>query len=323
MSQESWISGHLHYHQSFYAVVRGFVHPLVVSLAEEGLIDAFFFIRYGLGGPHVRLRLRVLPGAGEGALEAMQESARRFLQAEPSTASWSEEMILRTNELYLVGDPSQENAAYPDNFLRVVPFQPEVERYGGPDLFQPSLDLFTPSSVAAVEFLFRYADAPRSVQLARAFQLLLLQARGSAIDEAELADLLRYGVDSMGADMPKIVEKADAVARSQMDAFLRLFHEDQSSPASDLLALGARRLSHVAGSAGRAYRARIGGSQLHMTANRLGLANAEEVYLSRLLTATLEEARLHGGPGEIGPRDPEPLAALLPRALSLLAGLPD
>ena len=44
MDQESWISGHLHYHQSFVPVVRGFVQPLVVSLREEGLIDAFYVI---------------------------------------------------------------------------------------------------------------------------------------------------------------------------------------------------------------------------------------------------------------------------------------
>ena len=30
----------------------------------------------------------------------------------------------------------------------------------------------------------------------------------------------------------------------------------------------------------------IGGSQLHMTANRLGVSNPEEVYLSRLLSRT-------------------------------------
>jgi hypothetical protein len=57
-----------------------------------------------------------------------------------------------------------------------------------------------------------------------------------------------------------------------------------------------------------------------MTANRLGLANAEEMYLSRLLTATLEAA---GPMDEAGPRasSPEPLAALLPLALSVLAAL--
>lgn len=323
MDQESWVSGHLHHHESFVRVVRGFVHPLAAALAQEGSINAFFFIRYGLGGPHVRLRLRALPGGRERATEALQEAARRFLETEPSTVSLSEEAILRGNQGYLVDDPGGADEVHPDNSFRLVPFEPEAERYGGPDLFRPSLDFFTLSSVAAVELLCRYADAPRSVQLAQAFRLLLRQARGFAADGTELADLLRYGVDSMGEGLPNIVEKADAVARSQMDAFLKLFHEDLPSPASDLLALGARRLSHVARSANRAIRARIGGSQLHMTANRVGLANVEEVYLSRLLTATLEEARLDRGPGEIGPRDPEPLAALLPRALSLLAGLPD
>lgn len=322
MDEESWVSGHLHHHESFVPVVRGFVHPLAASLAQERLIDAFFFIRYGLGGPHVRLRLRTLPGTRESALEAMQEAARRFLEASPSTASLSEEAIRRGNEAFLADGPEAADAVYPDNSFRVVPFQPEVERYGGPDLFRASLDLFTLSSVAALEFLSRNADATRSVQLAQAFRLLLRQARGFAADGTELADLLRYGVDSMGESLPKIVAKADAVARSQMNVFLKLFHEDLPSPASDLLVLGSQRLSHIAGSAGRATRAGIGGSQLHMTANRLGLANAEEVYLSRLLTKILEEARLRGSLVQIEPWDPEPLGALLPAALSVLADLP-
>ena len=320
MGEESWVSGHLHYHESFVPVVRGFVQPLVASLVEDGSIDAFFFIRYGLGGPHVRLRLRVLPGARERALETMGEAALRFLELERSTRSLDEEAIRRRNAAFLADDPGEGDAAYPDNSFRVVPFRPEVERYGGPDLFRASLDFFTLSSVAAIEFLSRHADAPRSVQLAQAFRLLLRQARGFAADETELADLLRYGVDSMGESLPRIVEKADAMARSQMDVFLSLFHDASSSAASDLLALGARGLSHVARSAGRATRAAIGGSQLHMTANRLGLINAEEVYLSRLLTATLDEA---GGIGDDGPRDrpPAPLATLLPAALSALAAL--
>lgn len=342
--QESWLSGHLYHHQGLDPVVRGFVHPLAVSLLKGGQIDAFFFVRDGLGGPHIRLRLRVIPGAGDRALAAMRQAAQRFLELEPSTRSLDAETIRRANESILAADPHEiDGAVYPDNSFRVVPFRPEIERYGGPNRFRASLDFFTLSSVAAIEFLSSHGEAPRSAQLAHAFSLLLRQALGFAADEAELSDLLRYGVDSWGQILPKVVEKGDKVARSQIGVFLELFDEAVAEvrslhagrapceKTSDFLAVGAGRLSAAIGSADRATRARVGGSQLHMTATRLGLSNAEEVYISRLLTVTLQEARATsaenlswlGEKMEGTAEDPvEALGALLPPALATLAEMP-
>jgi hypothetical protein len=189
-------------------------------------------------------------------------------------------------------------AVYPDNSFRVVPFRPEIERYGGPDLYRASLDLFTLSSVAALELLLQQENAPRAARLGAAFRLLLLQALGFAMDDAEPADLLRYGVDSMGETMPKILEKGDAVAQAQRDRFLQLFRASlaearggPSGTATGLLVAGSGGLSAAIGFTDRVARAWIGGSHLHMTASRLGLGNVEEVCVSRLLTATLAEVR--------------------------------
>lgn len=340
--QDHWLSGHLHYHQSLDPVVQAFVRPLAASLAKDGQIDAFFFVRYHLGGPHVRLRLRAVPEAREQALAAMRQAAERFLEISPSTSSLDEETIRRTNEAILAGDPHEtDDAVYPDNSFRVVPFRPEVERYGGPGLFGASLDLFTLSSVAVLETLSKHGDAPRTALLSRAFRLLLEQALGFAADEVELCDLLRYGVDSMGGDMPRILEKGDRVAGSQRDVFLQLFRNSVAEVRSlqtgsgpgdrpvDLLVTGSGRLSAALGFTDRGARAWIGGSQLHMTASRLGLSNVEEVYLSRLLTVTLGEVRTF--PGEIlswlgEKRDErvnaaEALSDLLRPALAALSGV--
>jgi hypothetical protein len=340
--QESWISGHLYSHQSLDPVVRGFVHPLGVSLVKEGHIQAFFFLRYGLGGPHVRLRLRVVPGARESVLAAMRQAAERFLELSPSTLSVDEEEIRQANAAILASDPHEtDDSVYPDNSFRVVPFRPEIERYGGPGLFGASLDFFTLSSVAALELLSQQGRAPRSAQLPQAFRLLLQQALGFAADETELGDLLRYGVDSMGAGMPAIVEKGDKVARSQRDAFLGLFQKsvagvrslqtgsEPSGRAVGLLIEGSGRLSAAIGLTDRVARAWIGGSQLHMTASRLGLSNAEEVYLSRLLTVTLSEVFSSGGEdlSWLGAKRPEgtaedSLSDLLAPALAALVEIP-
>jgi len=344
--QASWIAGHLYYHQSLDQVVRGFVHPLVVSLVQSGKIDSFFFLRHGLGGPHVRLRLRAIPGAHEYALEAMQEAAQRFLAFAPSAQPIDEETIRRSNERLLAGDPSEtDDAIYPDNSFRLTPFRPEIERYGGPKLLCVSLDLFMLSSVAALEFLLQQEDVSRSVQLTQAFRLLLSQAIAFAADETELGELLRYGVDSWGGILPKVVEKGDRIARSHANAFGQLFSHGLAEARSvkagreplcrgaDLLVAGVRRLSAAIGTVDRTARLRIGCSQLHMTASRLGLANAEEVYISRLLSVILSELLARSGEdlawirqmvAERVPRNPQgTLGGLLARALTVLAGTPE
>jgi len=339
--QDRWLSFHIYYHEGLDRVLRGLVHPVVSSLVENAQIESFFFIRHGLGGPHVRLRLKIFPHIGIEVTRTVERFARDFLELTPSMKPLGEEVIQRFNQSILASDPHEsDDSIYPDNSFHRMPFRPEIQRYGGPDRFRLSLDFFTLSSVAAIEFLFRHAEASRSLQLTAAFRLLLQQALGFAADEAELSDLLRYGVDWMGANLPRIVEKGDRVARSQIDAFLDLFRRSisavgllsarrESVDASDLLILGAQRLSEAT-AADHTTRVGIGGSQLHMTATRLGLSNAEEVYLSRLLTAALEAARVRGGEaglswiGEKVSREEsaEALGSLVPPALSALVKLP-
>jgi hypothetical protein len=297
---EAWIAGHLYYHQSLDLVARRFVHPLVVSLLKAEEVDAFFFVRYSLGGPHIRLRLRASSGSEERVLKAMRQSAHGFLEIAPSTCSVSEEAIRRANRAILAADPNEvDSSVYPDNSFRVAPFCPEIERYGGLDRLRISLNMFSLSSVAALDFLSMYGDAKRTIQLAQGFRLLFQQALGFAVDRTELSDLVRYGVDSFGQVLPTAVEKGDKVARLQMHVFLQLFWNSlgvvappvgkPSPTASDILMMGSRRLSGTLGGADRATRLRIGGSHLHMTATRLGLSNAEEVYISRIMAVTLDE----------------------------------
>jgi lantibiotic biosynthesis dehydratase-like protein len=343
---KQWLSGHLYYHENLDRAVQGFVHPLVATLARDGSITGFFFIRHGLGGPHIRLRLRPVAGAGERVLDEMERFALTFLAREPSTHSQEGDAIRRSNTAILKADPHEvDDSVYPDNSYHLVPFRPEIERYGGPGRFHLSLDYFTLSSVAAVDFHFRLGGVARSVQLAQAYGLLLRQALGFAISGDELTDLLRYGVDWLGQDLPKVVEKGDNVARSQMELFLQLLFSsldeartvraqadvsDLSPPG--LLVVGAGRLSAAVGPAEHGSRLRIGASQLHMTASRLGLTHAEEVYLSRILTRTLGEACSGWGTDlswireiAVGKTSEDPVSALrqlLPHALAALAAFP-
>src|SRR5215218_8979288 len=194
---DHWLSGHLYFDQHLDLVVAGFVQPLVTSLAREGLIAGFFFLRDGQAGPHVRLRLQAVAGAEGWVREGMQEAANEFLRHHTSKIVPGNEAVQRASgSIPSAASPEVVKDLHPNNSFQWIPFQPEVERYGGPGRIRHSLVFFTLSSVAAIESLADQGQLTRATQLARAFRLLLQQALCFAADEAEFYDLIRYGVDS-------------------------------------------------------------------------------------------------------------------------------
>lgn len=298
MTQElapEWLSFHLYYHEDLGRAVRGFVSPVVSTLLQRGWIYRFFFLRYSLGGPHVRLRLQVPQENQAAVAEATRRCADLFLRRTPSTRSLEEDFIRSQNLSILESDAHEMDAsAYPDNTFLSVPFMPEVERYGGEDLLDHSFDAFTASSIEALRFLSAYDAEPLSRRLVLALRVLLRQALYFASDEEELSSLIGYAGASWGDSFQSILEKGERVFAQRREVFGKILETEMAALAgcgqAEELTLGAAfyRLSLALVGEKFSVRWRIGGSHLHMTANRLGLSNPEEVYIGQLLKASAE-----------------------------------
>ena len=293
LTLENWHAFHFFYHAGWDRAVLGFVRPTICSLWHAGEIDNFFFIRYALGGPHIRLRLHVRPDNTQAVEEKVRAAASSFLARWPSTESRDEETIRRINRTILANDPHEhEDAIYPDNHLMAAPFRPEVERYGGWALLPRSLDFFAVSSVKALRFCTRHADATRARQLSFACRLLARQLGSFAADDEEAFAVLAAFIASR--KLAPILPYGDRAYEERRDNFLSLLtveFEALSTPqvASDLDDAASRQLSWEAREADAETRCRIGASQLHMTANRIGVTNAEEVYLGRILERATQD----------------------------------
>lgn len=295
---EGWRSYHLYYHADRDLLLCELVRPLVESLLAEGRIASFFFVRFALGGPHIRLRLRVAPGCEREVAEAVELAAAGFFARRPSLQPLTEEEIRRDNGPILATDANEtDDAVYPDNSLREAPVRFEVTRYGGPVLLGPSVDFFAVSSAQALHFLSAVAGQPRARQLPGVCRLLLCQACGFAADEEELLALLEYALAGWGRVLEPVVAEGDRLFERRRETFFSLVRGEieELARAADpgpgsplLLAEAARRLAHAIGDAGEVRR-QIGMSQMHMTANRLGLLNPEEVYLGRALGRAARE----------------------------------
>jgi thiopeptide-type bacteriocin biosynthesis protein len=302
--ERSWVSYHFYYHEDPNLLALDLVAPLVAAQFRKRLIDRFFYIRYALGGPHIRLRLRTSPALREQVVEETGRAAAELLARSPSRKPLLEENIRKTNEALLAADPHEtDDAVYADNSFFVTEFRPEIDRYGGPGLLNGSLDFFSISSCVALDFQREHRPRPRAAQLTAMFRVLLQQALGSVGKEEHLLRLVAYAVTSWSEQFPGARKKADDVFLAQQDAFLSLVRSEiesalsargdsgaESLPGRLLLGRASRRLFQVVGRTDEEEAVlSICASQLHMTANRLGLTNAEEVYLGRLLAAALEE----------------------------------
>ncbi|HEX8321097.1 lantibiotic dehydratase C-terminal domain-containing protein [Longimicrobium sp.] len=291
-----WHGFHLVYHADRDALLTGVVAPLVGELWQEGVLRRCFFVRYHLGGPHVRLRLELPSGAGTVVTERVRARTEEFFRLYPSTAPRPAEEIRRENRGILAGDAlavEREDLVYPDNSVQDAPVVFETERYGGPALLEHSLDFFTVSSARALSWLHVSAGQPAGARLAGAARLLVRQAWGLAPDGAAFTELAGSGVRLMGEVLPAFVARGDEAFERGGGSMERLVrHELDALSAGDAGpdVLAAAALAGAIAGADEFRRWSIAASQLHMTANRLGLLNPQEVYLARMLWRAAEAA---------------------------------
>lgn len=293
-----WHAFHLYYHEDPGRLVREVVDPLVVSLGEAGWIERFFFLFFSLGGRHVRLRLKAPPGWGGEVEGAVRRAAEELFRRRPSERSLSEEELRERNRQILAHDPNEtDDAVYPDNSVQVVGFDPETGRYGGSERLSVSLDFFTASSLEALSFHRLCGEQPRSRQLTAALRVLLGLAWGLSTTADQLVELAGYAQRERDPLVEAVLDRGDQAFAGQEEQLVAVASSDLGDleQEADAGAPGKRgwfpeaaRRFVASIAAGTPPAGQVLVSQLHMTANRLGLTHPEEVYLSRLLTRSLE-----------------------------------
>jgi thiopeptide-type bacteriocin biosynthesis protein len=296
-SDHRWSAHHFFYHGDLDLALIYFVRPAIAELIARQLIDSFFFIRYTLGGPHIRIRYHLTPTAVPGAIaHVLQEAAARFLERWWSESALDPERIRQESRAILAAAPEASELWYADHSLLPSAFEPEVERYGGRALLDPSLDFFAISSAQALEAIRDPNWSSPGRRGAIALRLLLRQAWGFAVSEKELLAHLGYRLPVDQETGNRIWSKADTDFETRRDNYRALLKHELSLlaeaggtpeppvwPSAAFLPRAARLLSQSLGEVAPETRWQIGHSQLHMTANRLGFFPPQEMHLQRIL----------------------------------------
>ncbi|WP_051709137.1 thiopeptide-type bacteriocin biosynthesis protein [Streptomyces sp. NRRL S-350] len=271
------------------AQADGFVTEDLAPLMDGLAGTDWFFIRYGEGGPHLRIRLRHPgPPTASPALDPTRLAAdlsRLAGRRTPPDGPWT----ARHGE------------------VTEVPYAPETERYGGPALLPIAEEVFTHSTRTAVHALRALASAPDS-RLPLALDLAHTTAHALGLDELAASRWLRRHAASWrwvteypplpGAAVHTRVNTVFARQRQALAGRARALRAalDAGTAAPWLgdwaarTADAAARMRAVAPADASERLSWVWASQLHMLFNRLGVGPDEERAVCRLAARTLLEA---------------------------------
>ncbi|NUT50997.1 MAG: hypothetical protein HOV94_27390 [Saccharothrix sp.] len=255
------------------AFVADVLAPALAEHRAEGRISDWFFLRYWRTGPHLRVRLR----DAADHVDVIAEQVRALVAAAGHPGAEP--------------DPDRFHAALgvpgdtwlPHGDVREVPYEPEVERYGGPDAMPVAEEVFCRGTDVAVAVL-RAARTPQA-KLSAAVELVMATVFGLGLDRPAAASWLR----TLAASWRRQHEPATAPTMTSHLAAHRL-HADRAAQLSarwDRVATAPTgAVAYWADQVRADLPLHVWGSQLHMLLNRLGIGPDEERTLCWLVAAT-------------------------------------
>lgn len=299
----AWLSGHFYYAADLNTLLLDGLLPWVSTLQQQGLIDRFFFIRYGEGGPHLRLRLSGPPD-------------RLAAEAAPFLAQQMAAYVAQHPSMRPANTPADWS---PNDTVQWIAYEPETDRYGGAIAVRRAEMQFHASSTATggaiASARWTYSRSLGvAIQLHAAYSLFLLDTpaertafwnrltvgwsahlltgQNVPVDPAALAALyaqfevlynrqqatLKPFFDNLWTMLMADDPFAEPWYRGWLTHLRQHRHDlDTLAGAGQLIVPGQ---ANPSASAGRQY---LLHSYVHMTNNRLGISNYDEGYLGYLM----------------------------------------
>ncbi|NEE03722.1 thiopeptide-type bacteriocin biosynthesis protein [Phytoactinopolyspora halotolerans] len=187
MGDDRWVALHVFYASDANPILVEAVRPLVDELRRDQLIDGWFFIKYWMEGPHIRVRFK--PSSPELRDEVTQRATaalEEFLKRRPALYDTDVDGLDDLYKRMYVAEYGEEswNEKYgdggmpyrPNNSVALMPYDPEYDRYGGPVGIDIAEWHFEHSSDLVALLLATSNAHVRPVLLGMATQLSLMTA---------------------------------------------------------------------------------------------------------------------------------------------------
>lgn len=286
----SWLSAHIFWLGPLDELLVQLVLPLAAQSIQQQLATVFFFIRYAEGGLHIRLRLRLVAETGRPRLKA---HVRRHVRA------FAERGRPGCTAYVPIAGPT----------VRFVPYRPETERYGNAETMPVAETFFAASSRTVLHWLQAQGPQAAAQRLTTALALHVSFA-AACLDRPTAVTWLRQFADDWlphdpATQLTRTAEKDywwalfaqryQACQATLAPAVAQLWQQARygtpDAPQWDAETAAAARQLHaryVQLLPSEAQRLPIYASLLHLTNNRLGIANHDEAFLAYLLATALD-----------------------------------
>jgi hypothetical protein len=290
--------------------------------------EQFFFIRYYERGKHIRLRFKSDIDKADNIIKPLiVEYFNDYFKNNPSKKGVPD---------YVQGF-LEDQKWFPDNSFQFIDYEPEIDRYGGPQGMEISEEHFQICSETVLNALNESAEWSYSKSMGTAIQLMVSFCFAAGMNTKQMTDFFSYYCDmsiSTALKSDSTEEKIDNINEAklkllliyeekynaQKDFYIR-FHKDLinsltneyvfeeewfndwikknnhiSGKLNDLfdkgeLIIPARFTDNFVKEQGKIYKLfYIYFSYMHMTYNRLGLANKDESYLCYLIKESLKNS---------------------------------
>jgi hypothetical protein len=306
------------------------IAPLVADLQAQQLISRWFFIRYWMGGPHVRLRLLPAEGVSEQTVKAAAEAAiQAYLQRRPALFEMDPNLLKKHYRRMFEAEYGREAflarygedgevETYQSNTIHYIAYEAEYQRYAGPLGLDISERHFEVSSDIVLRITEETNVHARSIAMGRGIQLMLqMLYTFLEDDESVCAFLSRYIemwqeiYDDRSNLYPFFDRKYALIAPRMRGRVAEIKRQLAAADVVSGLEIERQWITHA-----RTLKAELGAayatqqlelpdyvksereafayllmSYIHMTNNRLSVSIGEEVYMAYVLRRAIEELR--------------------------------
>lgn len=199
----AWQAIHIFYASDPKPLLTECVAPLVADLRDRGLLAGYFFINYWLEGPHVRLRLRPVTHDATAAVCQIAEAAiGEFLARRPALyAVDSDFLVSFYDDMFRLEYSEEERIARygkdgkmplrPNNTYHHIPYEPEYDKYGGPEGVALAEWHFEHSSDLVLDLIERTNLHLRTFTLGLATQLMMIMSATFLRDRGRIAAFMK------------------------------------------------------------------------------------------------------------------------------------
>lgn len=182
-ASSKWLATYLYYAEPWESFLSNVVKHFIEKVLRENLAEQFFFIRYWEKGPHIRLRFKGRTELMDSVLQPrLEKYFHDYFNIHPS----------RRDEPEWIKQLPEDHAWLPNNSVQFIEYEPEIERYGGPNGILISERQFQASSQCVLEILSESEEWDYQRALGAAIQMHLGLAYGMGMSLYETTEFYRY-----------------------------------------------------------------------------------------------------------------------------------